>query len=144
MKYFYTDLYGKICSCVEVFLDGEIPTNAIEWPSDMNFSEATDWHYDAAAAKFLRVDYTGRPSAFHRFNVNTMEWEYMVIEAAQAARNTRDAKLVDLDILVTNPLRWSEFSEAERQQLADYRLALLGVPQQDGFPNNIVWPTPPQ
>ena len=60
-----------------------------------------------------------------------------------AARAKRDSLLHELDAIVSNPLRWAEFTEAEQQALADYRQALLDVPQQEGFPENIEWPENP-
>src|SRR5699024_8431351 len=61
----------------------------------------------------------------------------------QEARAKRDGLLRELDAIVSNPLRWGAFTEAEQQELADYRQALLDVPQQEGFPTDVVWPTDP-
>jgi hypothetical protein len=49
----------------------------------------------------------------------------------------------EVDPIVTNPLRWAELSSTEQQQWSDYRTALLNVPQQSGFPNEVNWPTKP-
>jgi len=43
-----------------------------------------------------------------------------------------------------NPIRWETFTEQKKQEWRDYRQLLLNVPQQEGFPNNIVWPTKPE
>ena len=59
------------------------------------------------------------------------------------ARAKRDGLLHELDAIVSNPLRWAEFDEPTKQSLADYRQALLDVPQQEGFPTDVVWPTDP-
>jgi len=59
------------------------------------------------------------------------------------ARAKRDRLLRELDVIVSNPLRWAEFDEPTKQALADYRQALLDVPQQEGFPDDIVWPVNP-
>ena len=64
--------------------------------------------------------------------------------AAAQVRAERNTILVnDVDPIVTNPLRWDELTEAEQQAWRDYRIALLNVPQQEGFPNNVTWPTAP-
>ena len=42
-----------------------------------------------------------------------------------------------------NPVRWETLSDEEKQSVRTYRTALLNVPQQAGFPENIVWPTKP-
>src|SRR5690625_4921630 len=60
----------------------------------------------------------------------------------EQARAKRDGLLRELDAIVSNPLRWNEFTEAEQQELALYRQALLDVPQQEGFPDDIDWPQP--
>ena len=56
-------------------------------------------------------------------------------------RAERDRLLVELDAMVSNPFRFAEHSDKEKKALAEYRQALLDVPQQDGFPNEIDWPT---
>ena len=64
-------------------------------------------------------------------------------ELAANARGQRDALLSELDSIVGNPLRWASFSETQQTTWANYRQALLDVPQQAGFPNTINWPTKP-
>lgn len=58
-------------------------------------------------------------------------------------RNQRNAILKNLDQIVSNPLRWSVFSQELQQDYIRYRQELLDVPQQSGFPNDVIWPTPP-
>ena len=58
-------------------------------------------------------------------------------------RAHRDLLLADLDKVVANPLRWMALSDADKAALQAYRQALLDVPQQAGFPENIEWPTSP-
>jgi hypothetical protein len=72
------------------------------------------------------------------------EWTPPTTEQLAAkARQQRDELLFEVDSIVGNPLRWASFSETEQQAWADYRQALLDVPQQAGFPNTINWPTKP-
>jgi len=63
--------------------------------------------------------------------------------AAHAARMQRDTLLAQLDAIVANPLRWAGFSAEQQAAFAAYRQALLDVPQQAGFPADIVWPVFP-
>lgn len=58
---------------------------------------------------------------------------------ARIKRNNLLRKNVD----VFNPLRWETLTAEEKTNWLDYRQALLDVPQQTGFPENIVWPTKP-
>jgi hypothetical protein len=64
-------------------------------------------------------------------------------ELAANARSQRDTLLQEVDSIVGNPLRWASFSQTQQTACADYRQALLDVPQQPGFPNTINWPTKP-
>jgi hypothetical protein len=64
--------------------------------------------------------------------------------AASQVRHVRDQLLVsDVDPVVSNPLRWADLSAQEQADVSAYRLALLDVPQQQGFPHTISWPTKP-
>ena len=63
---------------------------------------------------------------------------------ATQVRAERDMKLsTEVDPIAGNTLRWNALTEEQQQAWADYRQALLDVPEQDGFPNNVVWPTKP-
>jgi hypothetical protein len=55
-------------------------------------------------------------------------------------RSNRDAMLKELDVLVSNPLRWSSYTTAQKNDISAYRQLLLDVPQQSGFPNTVDWP----
>lgn len=67
------------------------------------------------------------------------ESELLAVEV----RGERDRLLRELDVVVSNPLRYSEFSEEVKLELATYRQALLDVPQQEGFPDEVIWPANP-
>jgi hypothetical protein len=65
-------------------------------------------------------------------------------DAATAAsvRSTRDSLLAtQVDPIVSNPLRWDAMTDQQKADMSAYRLALLDVPQQAGFPNTVSWPT---
>ena len=58
------------------------------------------------------------------------------------ARSRRDALLKEtVDSL--NPMRWEALTELQKDDWRIYRQALLDVPQQEGFPVNVVWPIHP-
>lgn len=69
--------------------------------------------------------------------------EYPAEREAAKVRTIRDDRLASLDAIVSNPLRWSSFTEEQKQALANYRQALLDVPKQPGFPFNVSWPSQP-
>jgi hypothetical protein len=63
---------------------------------------------------------------------------------AEAVRLKRDRLLRDeVDPIASNNLRWSEFTEQQKEAVAAYRRALLDVPQQSGFPSDVIWPEKP-
>lgn len=60
----------------------------------------------------------------------------------KSVRHDRDVLLKEtVDPLVSNPLRWEELSVEEQEKVRVYRRELLDVPQQEGYPDNVVWPT---
>jgi hypothetical protein len=60
-------------------------------------------------------------------------------------RDQRDVKLrLEVDPIVTNPLRWADLTTEKQNEWSQYRTDLLNVPQQAGFPNTINWPTKPE
>tara|TARA_R110000803_G_scaffold3886_3_gene13303 strand:+ start:7311 stop:7724 length:414 start_codon:yes stop_codon:yes gene_type:complete len=68
------------------------------------------------------------------------------LDAAAAAqvRADRDGRLIDVDAIANNILRWAELTADKQAEWSTYRTALLDVPQQDGFPHSVIWPTQPE
>lgn len=71
-----------------------------------------------------------------------------IIAARQedAIRTERDIRLRKCDKM--SPMRWNVLTEDQKKEWADYRIALLNIPQQDGFPwggniENAPWPKEP-
>lgn len=65
--------------------------------------------------------------------------------AASNVRSERDLKLAtEVDPIAGNALRWSALTAEQQQAWADYRQALLDVPEQSGFPHNVTWPSKPE
>lgn len=67
------------------------------------------------------------------------------LDAALAAevRADRDARLLEVDAIAGNALRWAALDADTQAAWATYRQALLDVPQQAGFPNTVAWPNKP-
>lgn len=65
-------------------------------------------------------------------------------EFSTNARAQRDALLLELDTIVSNPLRFGGLDKTQQTALTEYRQALLDVPQQAGFPHTIDWPKKPE
>lgn len=64
--------------------------------------------------------------------------------AARSIRAERNMKLAtEVDPIAGNALRWAELDAEVQSAWAAYRQALLDVPQQAGFPNDVTWPIAP-
>jgi len=126
MKYAHVDNNGQILGWYDQEIHTDIPEPNVEvseevWQNSINHS-----HNTIIDGVTSQVD--------HRSTE----------QKASDARMYRDQLLqTEVDPVVTNPLRWAELSSTEQQAWADYRTALLNVPQQASFPEDIVWPTKP-
>ena len=69
--------------------------------------------------------------------------EEVAAEKARQDRELRDFYLSEMDQILSNPLRWAAMSTEQQNAWTTYRQALLDVPEQSGFPDNINWPTKP-
>jgi hypothetical protein len=69
--------------------------------------------------------------------------EELDAELATDVRSDRNARLAEVDAIAGNALRWADLTSSKQAEWSTYRQALLDVPQQVGFPNNITWPTKP-
>ena len=58
-------------------------------------------------------------------------------------RGLRTQKLMEIDAIAMNPLRYGELQDDQKDALKHYRQQLLDVPQQAGFPWDIEWPEKP-
>ena len=57
-------------------------------------------------------------------------------------RMERDTRLEDVDDIY-GTLRWEYLSSEKQNEWKQYRIDLLNVPQQSGFPHNVTFPTKP-
>jgi len=68
--------------------------------------------------------------------------DMQLLTPAEKARGLR-ASYLRAEVDSINAVRWNTMSDQEKSNWTAYRQALLDVPQQPGFPDNIVWPTIP-
>lgn len=64
-------------------------------------------------------------------------------ERASQMRLERDALLNKVDVKYCNAEQWELMSEETKEEWRAYKQALRDVPEQEGFPLNIIWPTMP-
>ena len=105
---------------------GWIPYSLTPWDTDMTVD-------NAVLLSLIGSDYAPFSQSDHDARV------------ANFVRDQRDAKLrLDVDPVVSNPLRWADLTTEKQNEWSQYRTDLLNVPQQAGFPNTINWPTKPE
>ena len=80
-------------------------------------------------------------------NVETTIPDNRVVSEEEVANGIRDERNEELrstvDVIAGNVLRWNCLTTEEQDLWTTYRLELLDVPQQAGFPNSVTWPTEP-
>ena len=65
-----------------------------------------------------------------------------VIDVETGSRNLRNQLLRD-HVDTINPVRYAALTAEQQAELAAYRTALLDMPQQQGWPTAVTWPTKP-
>tara|TARA_R110000824_G_scaffold288048_1_gene476063 strand:- start:107 stop:427 length:321 start_codon:yes stop_codon:yes gene_type:complete len=61
-------------------------------------------------------------------------------EIAKQIRADRGDRLTEVDAVAGNALRWAALDADTQEAWALYRQELLDVPQQEDFPNDVLWP----
>ena len=89
--------------------------------------------------------YPEKPNYPVTFNKTTEAWEWNEQASWDQLRYDRDMKLrQEVDPVVSNPLRWASLTAEKQQEYADYRTALLDLPQNTTDPRTPTWPTKPE
>ena len=92
------------------------------------------------------IEVSLKPSPLHTFDgsswVPPTQAELDAAKATQV-RAERDQRLLTVDAIAGNALRWAALDADTQTAWAAYRQALLDVPQQAGFPNDVTWPEEP-
>ena len=74
-----------------------------------------------------------------------MSSEHSVEQMESAVRLIRDQLLeTEVDPVPSRFIEWEAKSDVQKTAWKNYRQALLDVTNQDGFPNDITWPTKPE
>ncbi len=71
--------------------------------------------------------------------------EELDAEASRNVRAERDFRLeTEVDPVASNTLRWNDLTDGQRAAWTQYRMDLLNLTQQSGFPSAISWPNKPE
>jgi len=77
----------------------------------------------------------------YEFNHALESWQIDLETTVENHRALRNEMLKAIDAV--SPVRYNSLTQQQQQELADYRQALLAVPQQAGFPLTTDWPCKP-
>lgn len=87
------------------------------------------------------VELSAKPGFYYYYNYITNQWVFDEQSCANAVIAQRNELLYasDWTQIPNNPL-----TPALQQEWAVYRQALRDIPNQQGYPATVIWPTPPQ
>lgn len=103
---------------------------------DGNYSSRS--HYIENGQAVVKPD---SPGESYVWNHDSKTWELDMTVASASARVRRNILLQAVDRM--NPIWYATLTVEQQTELQTYRQQLLDVPQQTGFPENVVWPTKP-
>jgi hypothetical protein len=131
---------GKIISVLQCGAASQVETN-LEGKTYISGYHNPDQYYIQDGAPVLISDDPSTESNKYNFDYSTKTWTLDLDQTANAIRIQRLKHLQSIDAV--SAVRLTLLSDAQKQQLVDYRQALLDVPQQPGFPTTVTWPSKP-
>jgi hypothetical protein len=142
MKYSIYDINTGEITEIVIFSDSEtaITNLAGKYYVDGHFDPET--HFVKNNEIRSRTKNPSTNDIFYQFDITSEQWIVCFDMRQQIARDERDQRLSALDRV--NVIWFNSLSTAQQQQLSQYRQALLDVPQQPRFPQEIQWPHKPQ
>ena len=131
MKYAHIDDGNLILGWYSTDIHGTIPTPNVE-VSDTVWTQALQNNHNHVTQDGITSSYDPR----------TPE-EILEYDAGEVRRERYGKLKLKFDPIATNPFRWNDLTPEKQQEWMDYRTLLLNLPDQDGFPYNVTWPTTP-
>jgi len=102
---------------------------------------SSDDYYIHNGVVLMKPATPAAPHVHYDFDYATHTWSINSERTGGEIRQHRNRLLDAVDRV--NPVRYLGLTAEQQQQLADYRLALLAVPQQLGYPESLQWPVKP-
>lgn len=99
-------------------------------------------YYIANNAPVLKPEDPSNYPQVYSFNYESKSYQYNQEASQTAIRTLRNKLLHTVDNI--SPVRYSTLSDQQKSDVVAYRQALLDVPQQQGFPTGIMWPSKPE
>jgi hypothetical protein len=100
----------------------------------------TEYYIDQAQAVLKGPD-PSTDDLIYNFNYTTKSWTVDLAKTQHSLRTKRNTLLQDVDAITA--VWYNSLGQQQQAELQAYRLALLAVPQQAGFPTQVEWPTKP-
>ena len=105
--------------------------------------EKGDW-YEDWSEKDKFVDYVDGDNNTITAASQIIEYENNKLKVEESGVRAKRDMLLSSDIDVINAVRWNSFTTEQQAAWTQYRQDLLNIPQQQGFPFNVTWPTKPE
>ena len=134
----------QIADYREMFPNISFPASGIdkEFMDANNLLYVTLWKAHTDTEKLVSSDAYIENNQVYTVKVEAKTEEEINADIASKAakvRAERNARLADTVDRI-NPLRWESMTDSEKENWRTYRNALLDIPEQIGFPDNVVWP----
>ncbi len=123
---------------------GKIEYLTNQAPADLPWIEGEYHPKQYYVADGQAVSIPANPSTdlcVYDFDFVTKTWQLNQDLSSSLSRQHRNYLLSQVDRV--NPIWYNSLTSQQQQELADYRQALLDVPQQPGFPVDVVWAAKP-
>lgn len=134
----------QIADYREMFPNISFPASGIDkdFMDANNLLYVTLWKAHTDVEKLVSSDAYLENNQVYTVKVKTKTEEEIKADIASKAakvRAERNAKLADT-VDKINPLRWESMTDSQKENWRVYRKFLLDVPEQIGFPDNVIWP----
>ena len=141
MKYTtYNAVTGQILGTVAASSEDLLQVNAAG-ASRIEGDYSGSTHYIINGQAQLLPVCPNNPHVWYQFDYDTAAWQVDQMRSSQIARQERNTRLAAIDRV--NAVWYASLAEDQQTELAQYRQALLAVPQQACFPADVVWPAKP-
>jgi hypothetical protein len=136
----YNPVTGQITSHIQASNDELAQLNLAEQSYVEGFFDGKQYYIHNGQPQLL-PEPPKFDNHFYEFDWQQKIWKIDLLQTAQITRKKRNNLLTAIDRV--NPVWYASLDQDQQANLQAYRLALLAVPQQAGFPSQVEWPAKP-
>jgi hypothetical protein len=141
IDYIYVSPLGEILGAGNAQDAGHIaPLSGAQVITNIIAHPGLNQYYSFAEGKVVPMP--PKPSNDYIFDYQSKQWLVDMEGATARALQKRDNLLKDGPDRIS-PVWWDAMSQSQKDSWVSYRTALLDVPQQSGYPLQIIWPSKP-